>query len=261
MSENGPENWCRISNSCCGRHQSPININTDSVIDIENAKSLHVTDFYLRADSITIKNDETNVKFQFSFKPNHFPKLNGGPLKSHYILHELHFHFGGNTSIGGSEHLIDGVGTDGEVHIIFYNSKYANFENAVLNSDGIAVLARLLSMNNDLYRESQRMDAVLEPIFFQIEEINSEIVLTYPNTFSLYDVFGDIDFDFFTYKGSLTTPGCNEVVTFLIADEILLVDVDDVEAFRNVKGFNNFMAPNIRQIQPIRRRKIMRYIF
>lgn len=168
----------------------------------------------------------------------------------------MHFHFGQNQTTG-SEHLIDGKAFEGEEHVVFKNVNY-DMNEALQQSDGIAVLSRVLSFTKSS-QFTQQMVAKVSPIFSKVVDVESEIVLENPKLYSLFDFYGSLNSDFYVYSGSLTTPDCNEVVTFIIASEMLKIRSEDLMAFRKVHGFEDLLAENFRPVQPINQREVYYY--
>nr|AYD38862.1 carbonic anhydrase 2 [Mytilus edulis] len=65
-------------------------------------------------------------------------EISGGPLTGTYRLEQFHFHWGADDN-KGSEHTINGKMYAAELHLVHYNTKYANFGEAVDKPDGLAV--------------------------------------------------------------------------------------------------------------------------
>lgn len=68
------------------------------------------------------------------------PTLSGGPLKGPYVFSQLHFHWGGNDSVG-SEDLINNHSFPMELHMVFYKMEYEDMETAIKYRDGLCVMA------------------------------------------------------------------------------------------------------------------------
>ena len=66
--------------------------------------------------------------------------ISSGPFPAgvKYRLIQAHWHWGINNSIG-SEHVVDGVRYPLEIHMVHYNEKYTNKDEAFLHPDGVAV--------------------------------------------------------------------------------------------------------------------------
>ena len=71
--------------------------------------------------------------------------LRNGPSKSKHIyaLEQFHAHWGSN-EYKGSEHLVDGKSYAAELHMVFWNTKYKSFKEAMKKPDGLSVLAVFL---------------------------------------------------------------------------------------------------------------------
>lgn len=248
----GPSHWKENYPNCGGEKQSPINIQTQTVKKIKNGNILLVTDFDTYPAKIQAYNSQYNVHFEFTYLNR--PLLSGGPLQSTYSLQEMHFHFGTNKT--GSEHLIDGKSDEGEMHLVFQNTLYNDSSEASENADGMAVLTRLLTRTK---KTKQKMKANLYQFFSNVKEVNSTYEILAPNTFSLRDFYGNLKFDYYTYDGSLTTPGCSESVKFIIAKEKLKIRSESLTSFRKVRGYEDFIAPNYRPTQQIGDRDIFLY--
>jgi carbonic anhydrase len=60
----------------------------------------------------------------------------------------LHFHWGSHDGVG-SEHIIDGMRSSMEMHLVHYKRSYGSFDEAVDKPDGIMVLGVLYRVNTD----------------------------------------------------------------------------------------------------------------
>ena len=115
----GPKDWGRVSPDCDKRAQSPINIETNSVIKVRNGKALKLTCANSGYVSGNIVNNGHSPTLYIN-KPKGTCQLSGGPLGySKYKLEQFHFHFGCEDG-EGSEHTVDGDSYSGEVHALEY---------------------------------------------------------------------------------------------------------------------------------------------
>lgn len=72
-----------------------------------------------------------------TYAPGIQPSITGGPLgRDSYEFVNIHFHW-------ASEHTVNSKQYEAEMHVVFYNTKYGTFENAVTHLDGLAVLGFL----------------------------------------------------------------------------------------------------------------------
>lgn len=76
------------------------------------------------------------------------PYITGGPLTGRYIFEQIHFHWSDCDS-SGCEHILEGTTYSMEAHAVHYNSKYANFQEAVNKPDGLAVTAFFIQTSGD----------------------------------------------------------------------------------------------------------------
>lgn len=76
------------------------------------------------------------------------PYISGGPLTDRYIFEQIHFHWADCDS-SGCEHILEGTSYSMEAHAVHYNSKYANFQEAVNKPDGLAVTAFFIQSSGE----------------------------------------------------------------------------------------------------------------
>ena len=56
-----------------------------------------------------------------------------------YLFAQLHFHWG-NSTMGGSEHVIGPYRYPAEMHLVHFKASYKNLTEAIKYEDGLAVL-------------------------------------------------------------------------------------------------------------------------
>lgn len=89
--------------------------------------------------------------------------------------------------------------------------------------------------------------------------VNGGSEYTIKEPFSLNEVLKNLPLSYYTYKGSLTTPNCDEAVTWIVLREQLLIKKSDVEALRTMKNNDgNFITKNYRPIQKLGHRFVLR---
>jgi len=110
----GPVDWGKVSQNCDKSAQSPINIETSSLIKAPNGKGLKLTCDNSGYVSGKIVNNGHAPTLNID-KTKGTCRLSGGPLgNSKYKLQQFHFHFGCKDD-EGSEHTVDGDAYSGEV--------------------------------------------------------------------------------------------------------------------------------------------------
>ena len=73
------------------------------------------------------------------------PYINGGLLLENYETMNAHLHWGSQLS-KGSEHFLNGIQWDAELHLVHKNVKYPTADIATQHSDGLAVVGLFLEM-------------------------------------------------------------------------------------------------------------------
>ncbi|MCP9265096.1 Carbonic anhydrase 3 [Dirofilaria immitis] len=120
------------------KKQSPINItnvitNQDSMLKASKLKFS-----YTIGDLKTI--EVTGEGFTCKIDDGCTSELTASHLPDVYKLWEFHAHWGTEKDYG-SEHLINGKGFSAELHFVFWNKKYGEFNKCLNKYDGLTVLA------------------------------------------------------------------------------------------------------------------------
>lgn len=206
-----PSSW---GGTCAsGTSQSPIHLPAINLVAISASTTLNITGAYSQ-DPVSVKatNNGHGVTFTFAYDEGAVPSITGGPLGNDlYNFAQFHFHW-------PCEHTCDSISPCAlEIHFVHYNSKYGSVDNAVNQADGLAVFGLM-------YEEDSSAPSL--PFMSYIEH-----VLSYGTS---YTASGDADDDddeifrpidvidlesmppIYSYKGSLTTPPCGELKTFII---------------------------------------------
>lgn len=142
----GPDHWSEHYNQCAGKHQSPININDVDVIDQEFT-DIQYNEFEKSPTNVTLTNNGHTVLVKLTYD-GPVPYISGGPLEGQgtYEFQQLHFHWGEDNTVG-SEDRINNVSYPMELHMVFRNTRYHSFEEAVRRDDGVAVMALFYEVN------------------------------------------------------------------------------------------------------------------
>jgi carbonic anhydrase len=76
---------------------------------------------------------------------------------------------------------------------------------------------------------------------------------TFDNTISLGMVAKSIKFKYISYRGSITSPPCNEAVTWIVAvNKTVKISEQDMDVFHNIKLMADY---NFRGLQHLNDRK------
>ncbi|EFX88180.1 alpha-carbonic anhydrase [Daphnia pulex] len=218
------DNWNKVFDSCNGRYQSPINIDPSKAIK-KSSPNL-VFGNYDHSWPMNITNDGHTVILDLSTNGK-IPFIRGGGLPDEFNFAQLHFHWGGDSG-RGSEHLIQSKRFSGELHFVHYNSKYGSFAKATKHKDGVAVLAIFMEIgptdNNALSHIVGQFGEILK--VGQTTRLQTPILLR--------DLLPVNVQNFYKYTGSLTTPSCQEVVSWTVFESPIVVSEHQLNQFRQL---------------------------
>lgn len=228
----GPAKWGRLdpkfSKCVQGKWQSPIDIPNSKVVRKMHLKPL-IRDYH--TFNVTLADNLVNVGLHFG--------ENSGVLISddkQYKLKQMHWHT-------PSEHTIDGVHYDAELHLVH------------LADDGtyavIGILYRL-GKSDPFVTEIQNKLSLLA------KESRSygyqfEIPLKGINMKELQERTRK----YYKYNGSFTTPPCTEVVTWYILGKVKSISKEQIAALKSPLGPG--CKHNSRPVQPLDGRQIELY--
>ncbi|XP_030829861.1 carbonic anhydrase 2-like [Strongylocentrotus purpuratus] len=203
------EFWKDIPGSFCGdSSQSPINIDTKKTSDIGlapfNLQSYDTT------KPVTIENNGHALEVVLSNGAGEGQyDITGGGLNGTFRAVQFHFHFGSN-DMKGSEHTVDGKRYPADMHIVHYDTAYGSVNEAIKKKGGIAVLGFFLEISNLLS-------------ILSLSDTHQEM-----ENFTLSDLLPSSLDKFWRYDGSLTTPLCNEVVTWTLFEDTIEISNNQV---------------------------------
>jgi len=191
--------------------------------------------------------------------------VTGTPLvaDSKFLLWQFHFHWGKDDT-QGSEHTVNGREFPMEVHFVHVNAKYAaDLENgvnsdALTNADGLLVVGFFFEVSDSfsdykLAREFSPTRNAARYIYNQeVKEskCNDKVKSTHKfRNHKKWFQHSQVTDKHWHYQGGLTTPTCNEVVTWVVAQEYLKVTPRDLTHLRKMEDDegnaieHNFRAP------------------
>ncbi|NNK11833.1 MAG: carbonic anhydrase family protein [Flavobacteriaceae bacterium] len=221
--ENGPEHWVELEKGsrCGGQRQSPVNI-----IDIqaEADPSLMPLDLHYYGQVRIHEVTNNGHSIQYNFEEGDYISL----WDVRYDLKQIHFH-------EAAEHTINGMRYPLEMHMVHVNAK-----------NEIAVFA-IMAMEGEPSGPFTFLEKFLplEPGENKVIDECFDLNLNLPESR-----------DYYTYKGSLTTPPCTEGVTWIIFLEPITVSVEQVKELQRLMPLNNYRGE-----QPLNGRIVKRYDF
>ncbi|KAL7294821.1 hypothetical protein TKK_0011750 [Trichogramma kaykai] len=249
----GQHLWPKDYPNCGGSWQSPVIVAASRSIALP-LPALEMVGYrnFLRPPVVMKNNGHTVViSSKKSANKSKSPYIFGAMLeeKIEYEFESFHFHWGIRNS-RGSEHVLHGTRYPLEMHLLHRNKKYMNVESALNHEDGLAVLAVFFHLEEE-------DNEVLKPIIAHLAEvqwINSQTIMNY--TFALSSLLPrDLD-TFYTYKGSLTSPPCNEAVTWMVFASTVPISFQQMSKFRLLSSGKGILADNYRYLQDLGSRKV-----
>ncbi|EFX77528.1 LOW QUALITY PROTEIN: alpha-carbonic anhydrase [Daphnia pulex] len=242
--------WNEQRSHCGGQHQSPINIESNKGF-LANYPEF-IFHQYDRVFPEILKNDGHTVELKIEEQGEELPFITGGGLGDRYNFVQLHFRWG--ESVRGSEHIINGKQYPAEMHIVHYNSKYGNFNDALTQADGLSVLGVLIELqpwDNIAFRHLEQFDNIVNPSTTNTDALQFSVPLS--------ELLPDNTSSFFRYNGQLTTGNCNEDVTWTIFDTPFAISERQLAKFRLllIDDNGNRLRQKVRPTQLLHERVVM----
>ncbi|XP_069687668.1 carbonic anhydrase 2-like [Periplaneta americana] len=247
---NGPDVWPLDYPQCGGSKQSPINLESNDMYRLVVPEQLQWHGYWTRPRNLTLVNNGHTIQVSGSWGSRDLsPWISGGPLDGEYKFSQLHFHWGSDDSIG-SEHTVSNVSFPMEMHLVHYKKAYGSQEEATKYEDGLAVVSFLFQISD---RANPALNAIIP---FNDAVVGAELEVTLSRPFPLEML--DISFpsDYVTYLGSLTTPPCSEVVTWIVSSRPLTISHSQLSKFRHLSSADGEMENNFRPVQPTNGRPV-----
>ncbi|NXX60940.1 CAH9 anhydrase, partial [Scopus umbretta] len=232
---------------CAGTMQSPINIDTAKTIFGPQLRPIQLSGYSLPAnEKLKLKNNGHTVVLEL---PESLAMTGG--YAQQYRAVQLHLHWGSLWG-PGSEHTINGHRFPAEVHVVHYNTKYDSVKEAMVHTDGLAVLGAFLEVGpteNPYYQE------ILEHLY-KIRQEGDEVLVPGFNVAGLLPANLK---HYFHYNGSLTTPPCYQTVKWTVFNQTMLLSHDQmsvlVTSLRNDDG--KPLQNNYRLMQDLHGRRVL----
>lgn len=207
--ELGPDHWGELclASECNGSEQSPINISGAT----DDNTLTNIPQTYTSTATHIVNKGHT---IQFNFDGGSSIVLDGLV----YDLLQFHTHT-------HSEHTVNGAHAPLEMHFVHKNAA----------SGKLAVIGVLV--------EEGAENAVLAHFVEHLPE-SKDATYEAADTFSALDLMPS-DKSYFTYAGSLTTPPCSEIVTWVVMEHSIEASLAQIEHFEHLEH------ENARPVQPI----------
>uniref|UniRef100_A0A8D2Q529 Carbonic anhydrase n=1 Tax=Varanus komodoensis TaxID=61221 RepID=A0A8D2Q529_VARKO len=251
----GPSHWKDITASCGGENQSPINIDRRKTQRDKNLDEI-LFEGYDQAPPgrwRLLNDGHTGGGQRCSAWPL-CPPPPALPFKFRAL--QFHFHWG-DLDRNGSEHMVDGRQYPMEMHLVHVNTKYKTTNEAKGHPNGLAVLSFLFKVSETDNTNYNTIIAGLK----NISRAGSNDYVDLASTFSLRNLLPSMASlsKYYRYKGSLTTPSCEEVVVWTVFEEEVPISKQQVRREQQICNLPQRplkMANNFRPPQPLNRRKV-----
>ncbi|XP_035514250.1 carbonic anhydrase-like [Morone saxatilis] len=246
-----PSNWHVLPYSHCdGESQSPINIETNTVID-KNLGDFSFTGFENKKAFAKITNTGHTVK---CILQDNVVEVSEGGLGYVYSTIQFHFHWGSLDS-NGSEHTVDSHRYPMEMHIV--NKRKGLTVDEAVEIPDLAVLGFFIE---EMSGNETQQPASWNTLTSYLANITNsgDYVLMAPGI-SLDDLLVGVDrTKYYRYLGSLTTPTCDEAVVWTVFKDSIKVSKDLIDLFSTTVRFPNSLSPlmtnvfrNVQPAQPV----------
>ncbi|XP_068087146.1 carbonic anhydrase 1 isoform X2 [Anabrus simplex] len=221
-----PATWAERYPLASGTRQSPVDVDTSQTVSDTSLDSSPLTWKFVPENNEYIVNTGYGWKVEVNGEGS---ELVGGPLEEPHVLEQYHCHWG-STSDEGSEHTVDGQAFAGELHLVHWNNtKYETFGEAAGQPDGLAVLGILFKVGE----ANPELEKIVQ-LVPQIIHRDDKATITEP--IDIEKMMPE-DRSYWTYLGSLTTPPCNESVTWILFKEPIEVSEEQLAAFRSLRCY------------------------
>merc|ERR1711970_533541 len=273
----GAEFWGDHFPACNGESQSPIDIVTGpspvpppAPLNFGNYDKIRMEDLSLtnqvenyggivdakgtRLEDGTFKNNGHTAQLDVvATLPGDVGVLSGGHLEGDYQILQLHFHWGADDT-KGSEHTLDGRMFPLEMHIVH---KKVGEPDSLKVPGGLSVTGFFFEVDAADNPAIEPLVAVLKNVMNPDEKFDMS-----GSTFMITDLIAGIapGTTYSTYSGSLTTPGCVEVVNWINFLKPIKISAGQLAKFRTLKdGKDADIVDNFRPVQELNNRVVTFY--
>jgi len=259
---NGPDTWAtNFPDYCNGNAQSPIDIPYDGVTKRRDWLPFQLLNYEIDPYKMYIANNGHTAVVTFTPRNcKKIPTVVQGNLPGVFELAQFHFHWGDGNGGKGSEHTLFGKQFDAELHFVHYNTKCGrDLGEAIANCQGTEALAVLGVFMEAGGSDNHAYDSIIDGLRnVKAQGSSAEI-----KAFDMSKLFPhDLD-EFFRYEGGLTTPTCNEIVTWTVFKNYVKLSHSQMKMFYELMtdhgGVEATPVPlvlNFRPVEPLNGRTV-----
>ncbi|XP_073258842.1 carbonic anhydrase 7-like [Porites lutea] len=246
--ETGPANWPGDCKN--GKRQSPI--------DIKSAEAV-----YDKAlGEFELKNYDKKLPLNFTVSNNGHGMVvsltgsdyvvSGGGLVGSFKTIQFHLHWGPNED-KGSEHEMNGKSYPAEIQFVSCNTNYPNVTEALKNPNGLAVLGVFIEVEGD---DDNTAWSFLD-FAANVTKYQSSVVVPASDFAVFNNMLPASKSDYYRYNGSLTTPTCNEVVTWTVFKDAVKISKRQIDLLRKLENRDGKpLTKNYRPPMPLNGRTV-----
>jgi carbonic anhydrase len=244
--ETGPDNWSMLNlgnaNQCGRNAQSPIDIETSKARHDKSLSELNFQGYGELTRNTSVVNNGHSIQLNSAeWKQT----VTGGPLSRTFKLLQMHFHWG-TDSYRGSEHTVNGKRYPIELHLVHVEQPEQNKP----NTGSLAVVGIFFELTTGT------SNVGIQKVVQVIKDLKANEAVQLTGSF-FPGMFLPINKNFYTYKGSLTTPPCSEIVNWLVLPEPMKINETDLAIFRSVLfEDSSTMGDNFRPVMPLNGREV-----
>ncbi|XP_021348024.1 carbonic anhydrase 2-like isoform X2 [Mizuhopecten yessoensis] len=216
-----------ITSCKTGSQQSPVMITTNT------AKRIPITDLsYNRTHPImgVFRNNGHAPQFIPDTGSNNELILKNVPelVPNDFVFCDLHFHIGASSNNGPEHILSNHANISGEVHLVHWkrDGHTPTLSAALRDPNGLAVVALFFNVIEDCQGETDR---IIQQYVSRIKDVD-ETKQGYINPVRLYP-----NRRYYTYRGSLTTPPCSEIVRWILFETPITICRKSFKILQNME--------------------------
>lgn len=220
--------WQQEHSKCRGNYQSPIRLDRKNANVIVKVPEITFINYKttINGKRIDVLNNGHTVRITFDrVHSSKKPMVKNGLFgKDTFVMEDIHFHWGSFRN-RGTEHKIDGLSYSLEAHLVHRNIRFKSFEDAKGKHKGIVVLA--IPFQEMQVGVSTLVDLVnlLPRVIFNGNKTTFDGDFVMDKMFFLKK-----ERPYFVYEGSLTTPVCDERVTWVIYTKARIISKNEVRS-------------------------------
>eukprot|EP00794_Sanderia_malayensis_P013891 gene13891-15339_t len=232
----GPPNWYKTYATCGKKRQSPIELTPENSEFTSTFKNFVFNGYGTTSSSnFFLFNNGHTVQMTVTDPGNMTVNAFGQTFKPW----QIHFHWG-KTDSDGSEHRIrTAFHHPAEMHFVHVNTKYRDTAAALENYDGLLVFGTIIEID-----KTDKNNTMLHKLVKHFSQVTYDKQNLSIPAFPLSETFAVKTSEYYHYNGSLTTPGCNEAVLWVVFKEHITMSKAQMSDFRKLQHNHGHMPAN-----------------